>query len=363
MMPRLPFRYIEPTFFAGQLDDPVLLVRVRPRGKNLLVDCGQIHHLAKRVLKGVEAIFISHAHMDHFMGIDTFIRHNHVSSRTFELYGPPGLAGRLAHKLAGYDWNLTEDYWCTFRVHEIHPGHTETWELAGPAGFPCRFSGRAARPERIIYQGDYLRVEAELCDHKIPTLAFRLTERESFAVDSEKLRRQGLLPGAWLRELKRRFCHGDLTAGPLTVLHSDGEGGREGEVADPAALFAAIRRPAAPASIGYLTDVGFTPENRQRVRALLQGVTLLVCECSYLAAEREKARASYHLCSSDVNELVRELQPGFLLPMHLSKNYVGRGAQLYDELEIPAGVTLLRLPEHLTPRPLLPAEVAHSMPA
>ena len=361
MIPRLPFRNLEPTFFAGQLDDPILLVRVRPRGKNLLVDCGQIHHLAKRVLKGVEAIFISHAHMDHFMGIDTFIRHNHVSPRTFDLYGPPGLAGRLAHKLAGYDWNLTEDFWCTFRVHEIHSGRTESWEMAGRDGFPCRFIEATTRPDRTIFQGDYLRVEAELCDHKIPTLAFRLTEREAFAVDTEKLRSQGLVPGPWLRELKRRFCRGELDRSPLTVLRRDGETLRDEAIDNPAALFSAIRRTIAPASIGYVTDIGFTPENRRKMRELLSGLTLLICECSYLAAERDKARLSFHLCSSDVNQLVRELQPAYLLPMHLSKNYVGRGAQLYDELDLPAGVTLLRIPEHLTPRPLLPAEVTHNI--
>jgi len=358
MNPRLPFRYLEPTFFAGQLDDPVLLVRVRPLGRNLLIDCGQIHHLAKRVLKGVEAIFVSHAHMDHFMGIDTFVRHNHVSPRTFDLYGPPGLAGKLAHKLAGYDWNLTEDYWCSFRVHEIHPERTESWELVGPAGFPCRFTGTTARPERTIYRGDYLQVDSVLCDHKIPALAFRLTEREAFAVDVEKIRRQGLVPGHWLRELKRRFCRGELDAGPLAVLRRDGDGVRQETVAEPAALLEAIRSPAAPASIGYLTDVGFTPENRQKVRELLQGVTLLVCECSYLAADCDKARLSYHLCSRDLNELAQELHPAYLLPMHLSKSYVGRGEQLYRELDLPSGVTLLRLPEHLTPRPLLPSEVA-----
>ena len=60
---QLPFRYLEPTFFAGLLDDPVLLVRVRPLGSNLLFDCGEIHHLAKRVLTAIEAIFISHTHM------------------------------------------------------------------------------------------------------------------------------------------------------------------------------------------------------------------------------------------------------------------------------------------------------------
>lgn len=60
-MPRRAFRYLEPTFFAGLFADPLLLVRVGPQGRNLLFDCNQLHHLAKRVLKGVEAIFISHA--------------------------------------------------------------------------------------------------------------------------------------------------------------------------------------------------------------------------------------------------------------------------------------------------------------
>jgi len=358
MRPRLPFRYLEPTFFAGLLDDPLLLVRVRPRGRNLLLDCGQVHHLAKRLLKGVEAIFVSHAHMDHFMGIDTFIRHNHVSPRTFDLYGPPGLAGRLAHKLCGYDWNLAEPYWCTFRVHEIHPGRNETWVLSGPDAFTCRFAEGAERSDRTIYHGDYLRVEAELCDHKIPVLAFRLTEREAFAVDGERLRRAGLVPGPWLRELKRRFCRGELATGPLKVLRRRGEETETAEIADAAALLAEIRLPAAPASIGYLTDIGFSEENRRKTRELLREVTLLVCECSFLAADREKARVSYHLCSSDLNALVRDLRPRYLLPMHLSKSYLGRGEELYRELDLPPGTTLLRIPEHLTPRPLLPPEVA-----
>jgi ribonuclease BN (tRNA processing enzyme) len=108
MNQRLPFRFIEPTFFAGLLDDPLLLLNARPLGKSLLFDCGQLHHLAKRVLKSINAIFISHCHMDHFMGIDTFIRHNHVSPKTIDIFGPPGIAAKMASKLASYDWNLTE---------------------------------------------------------------------------------------------------------------------------------------------------------------------------------------------------------------------------------------------------------------
>jgi ribonuclease Z len=104
MNPRLPFRNLEPAFFSGLLDDPVLLLNTRPTGRGILIDCGQIHHLAKRVLKSIDALFITHAHMGPFLtGIDTMIRHNHVSPRTIELFGPPGIAEKMAAKFSGYD--------------------------------------------------------------------------------------------------------------------------------------------------------------------------------------------------------------------------------------------------------------------
>ncbi|MBE0596404.1 MAG: ribonuclease Z, partial [Desulfuromonadales bacterium] len=65
---RLPFKFLEPAFFSGLVDDPILLVQLRPLGRSLLFDCGQITHLAKRVLRSIDAVFVSHAHMDHFMG-------------------------------------------------------------------------------------------------------------------------------------------------------------------------------------------------------------------------------------------------------------------------------------------------------
>ncbi|MBU3917584.1 ribonuclease Z, partial [bacterium] len=61
MIPSLPFYYFDPVFFAGLLEDPVLLIRTRSAECNILVDCGQIDHLAKRVIKSVGSLFISHA--------------------------------------------------------------------------------------------------------------------------------------------------------------------------------------------------------------------------------------------------------------------------------------------------------------
>lgn len=356
------FRYLEAKFCAGLLDDPVLLVRIRPLGRNLLFDCGQIHHLAKRVLKQTQVVFISHAHMDHFMGIDTFIRNVLASPRTFEVFGPPGLAAKLHHKLAGYDWNLAEGFWCSLRVREVHAKSIVSWLLPGPKGFPCLREGDKRREGRIIYRNDYLQVEAELCDHKIPVLAFCCRERPAFAIDRQRLRRSGLVPGPWLENLKRRFYSGFVDREPLKLWRRSSEGIVPEIAPDAARLYRAISRSASPASIGYVSDVGFSPENLDRLTPLLNGVSLLVAECAFLGEDVAKARRSHHLCTHDLNRLLDHLRPGYFLPMHLSKTYNGRCQELYQELEMPPKVSLLQLPDHLLTRPLLPCDLPRLPP-
>jgi ribonuclease Z len=361
MSRRLPFRWLEPTFFAGLLDDPVLLLRVRPLGRALLIDCGQIHHLAKRVLRSLDTVFISHAHMDHFMGVDTLTRNIHVAPRIIDLYGPPGIAGRMTNKLAAYDWNLAEPHWCSFRVHEIFPDRIRNFLLSGPEGYVCRRQEENLRRDRIVFANRYLQVEAELCDHRLPVLALRITEKPGFAIDEKKIEEEGLVRGEWLKELKKMFYRGTL-AGRSVGVPMRRESVVEEVVMDAASLYEKIRMDRQAAAVGYLTDIGYTAENIQKVISLMEGVALLVIECSFLLADKEKARVSSHLCTSDVNELIREIRPAYVLPMHLSKSYVGRSQTVYEELEIPPDVNLLRIPERLTPRPLLPSEVQDLIP-
>ncbi|MHB8709470.1 MAG: MBL fold metallo-hydrolase, partial [Desulfuromonadales bacterium] len=190
----------------------------------------------------------------------------------------------------------------------------------------------------------------------IPVLAFRLTEAEIFAIDPGALAREGLHPGPWLRELKGRWKRGTLGAQPLEVMIAAEEVTQATTITDDAALYRRLRADRPAASIGYTTDVGFTASNRHRLHELLMGVSLLCCECTFLAADQAKARASHHLCSSDVNRLAAELRPKALLPMHLSKAYINRPFDLYDELSPPEGTRLLRLPDYVTPRPLLLTE-------
>ena len=351
------FRYLQPSFFSGLLDDPVMFINVRPTGRGLLFDCGQLHHLAKRVLRSVDAIFVSHAHMDHLMGFDHLLRHVHVASRTIAVYGPPGIAGRISNKLAGYDWNLSESTWCTITVHEIHARAIEEYEFAGSRGFTSRHVGTRLRRDRSLLQTRHLSVEAEICDHKMPVLIFRVTESAAFLLDKRKLHDEQLLPGPWLKELEKRFHTGCWDEGPLEVWREkDGKCAVE-PIGNAEALYRRICRSTPPASIGYICDVGMTQDNLERIHDLMQGVTLLVSECTFLAADEAKARSSAHLCTTDLNSLSRQVKPDTLLPMHLSKAYLGDTRRLYAELDPPPGTRILCLPDYVTPRPLLPSEL------
>jgi ribonuclease Z len=356
------FRYLQPSFFSGLLDDPVLFINVRPTGRGILIDCGQLHHLAKRVLRSIDAIFVSHAHMDHLMGFDQVLRHVHVAPRTITVFGPPGIAGRIGHKLAGYDWNLTEESWCTVEVIEVHQERVEHFEFAGSLGFAPRHLQKLTRQSHIIYQNRHLQVEAELCDHNLPVLIFRVTEAPTFLLDRQRLHEERLLPGPWLKELKKRFYSDFRDTGRLEVWRDTGEEPATEEIDDAEALYHRICPEVQPASIGYLCDIGMTSDNLDRVIGLLRGVTLLVSECTFLAEDQAKGRISAHLCTTDLNRICREIRPELLLPMHLSKSYISDPQRLYDELDLPQSTRLLQLPDYMTPRPLLPGELPCPVP-
>jgi len=344
----LPFRYLQPAFFAGLLDDPLLFVRIRPLKQALLFDCGQLAHLAKRVVKPISAVFVSHAHMDHVMGLPTLVRHHHASPKPLSVYGPPGITDRVEHLLHGYDWNLCEPTWFDLHVYEVSHDAIRHTVFPGAEAFSCRPVSTVPRNNQVIWSCRYATVSAELLDHKLPVLAFRLDERPPFAIDPDKLAASGLAPGDWINDLKSRIWRGHAEQ-PVVALQSNG---RPRPIADPAALYAELQRPLPSGSLGYLTDCGATATNLERIESFLPGLTLLCAESAFLSADVDKARASCHFCSSDLNALCTRLRPQFLLPMHLSKSYLRRAPDLYRELKPPPATTLLPLPLHVVPPPL-----------
>src|SRR5512132_3445812 len=100
--------------------DPGVYVEVRWSKQALLFDLGENAALGSTRLLRASDLFVSHTHMDHFIGFDAVVRVALGRGKTLRLYGPPGLIDNVNGKLRGYTWNLVDNYLLTIDVREFH---------------------------------------------------------------------------------------------------------------------------------------------------------------------------------------------------------------------------------------------------
>ena len=132
----------------GRQGDPALYVDFRFEKRALLFDLGDLHALAPRKLLRVSDVFVSHMHLDHFVGFDQLLRLLLGREKTVGVWGPDGIIDCVAARLGGYSWNLAARYKTDlcFQVTEVGTetaGRTATFRLKDrfrPAGGGvCRF--------------------------------------------------------------------------------------------------------------------------------------------------------------------------------------------------------------------------------
>jgi ribonuclease BN (tRNA processing enzyme) len=99
-----------PSLVNGRYGDPTVYVETLFETHSVLFDLGEIASLSPRRIQRIDQIFVSHAHIDHFVGFDHLLRSLVGRKKTVHLYGPVGFAERVYHKLQAYRWNLVESY-------------------------------------------------------------------------------------------------------------------------------------------------------------------------------------------------------------------------------------------------------------
>src|ERR687884_1768781 len=107
------------TLINDVFGDPGLYVEIAWARRALLFDLGDIHSLGPTKLLRASDVFISHTHMDHFIGFDQVLRVALGRGKTLRLYGPPGLIDNVTGKLKGYTWNLVDGYPLTIEDREF----------------------------------------------------------------------------------------------------------------------------------------------------------------------------------------------------------------------------------------------------
>ncbi len=290
-------------FFAGTAGSvpsarrglPALLVR--RGGEKLLFDCGegtQRQLLRSIGLLDLDAIFVTHFHADHWLGLPGMLKSLALRDRTapLRLYGPPGLRELMSSMSVAFG-----------RL----PFPLAVLEL-GPA-------------EAV--EGDGYRIAAVPVRHRAPvSYGYALVEdTRPGHLDPEIARQLGVTPGPDFGRLQRGEPVGGVR--PEQVMGPPREGRKvviSGDTAPCEAL----------AIAAHQADV-------------------LVHEATFMHEEAERARETSHSTARQAAELARDAEVRLLAITHLSARYAGREVReearaIFPRTEAPRDFDTIEVP-------------------
>jgi len=323
-------RSFEARLVNGGFGDPALYLDFLHERRALLFDIGEINVLRAGEILRVSDIFISHTHIDHFCGFDRLLRVMLNRDLTVRLHGPPGLIANVAGKLAGYTWNLVDNYRLRLQVQEIGPRRVRRVTFSCRDRFRARTGAREAPFAGVVLEEAGLVVEARHLDHAVPCLGFRLRERVHLNINGDRLRQLGWAVGPWLGRVKALLRTGRPGETPVRIPVS--ESGRVRLRSLPLALIEAEVVIATPgATLAYVTDIRRSPENDHRVLELAAGVDHFFCEAAFLDRDADHAERKHHLTARQAGELARQAGARRLTIFHFSPKYGEEEALLREE--------------------------------
>jgi ribonuclease Z len=312
----------------GPFGDPGLFVGLRWQGRAMQFDLGRLGRMDPGDVLKISHVFVSHAHMDHFMGFDHLLRLFLPRDAVLEVYGPEAFLARIEARLAGYTWNLTEDYPLAIVGHEVSSDVVASATFRAATGF--RPEGRTERPfDGVLVDEPALTVSAAILDHKIPCLAFALAEKSHLNVDTSFLERKSLQPGRWIDTLKQAIRSGAPDDRPIDALVRT-----NGAVREERTTVGALRDMVIESrgqKIGYVVDTLYNADNQQRIVDLVREADLFYCESPFLEEDVEQASKRYHLTARQAGMLGREARVRRLEVFHFSPRYEGRADEIYAE--------------------------------
>lgn len=316
--------------------DPGVYVEVRWSKRALLFDLGHNEGLGPTRLLRVGDIFISHTHLDHFIGFDAVLRVALGRGKTVRLFGPPGLIANVQGKLQGYTWNLVDGYPLTLDVREFHTHEirralfraTDRFRQAEQPTWPLMPD--SATGQFTVLSDPMFTVSAVSLNHRIPSLAYALEEQFHINVNKQKLHQAGLPVGSWLKDVKQYIWEGQPDEFRFTAILYDEHHRQEREflLGEVKERFCTISR---GQKIAYVVDARFDEENEANIVALARGADVLYCESPYMDVDAEKARDRYHLTARQAGLMARKAHVRDLVVFHFSPRYTGQGNALEGE--------------------------------
>jgi len=332
----------QPRLVNGPFGDPALFIDILFERRALLFDLGDLAAVPPRKLLRTSHVFVSHTHMDHFVGFDRLLRVCLGRERPLTLFGPDRFIDQVEHKLAAFTWNLVENYAVDLSItaHEVTP---DGWLRRAAFNSRERFARRdlAAAPledGRLLVDPSF-EVRCTLLDHKTPCLAFAVQEAMHVNVWRNRLAELGVEPGPWLRDVKRAILAGAADDTPV-VAQASGSTGPGGRTVALGVLREHALQLVPGQRIAYVTDAAHHAENVRAIVDLAAQADLLFIECTFLEADSADAARKCHLTARQAGDIARVAGVSVLVPFHFSPRYAGREAELRAEAQAAFGGTV-----------------------
>jgi len=325
-----------PRLVNGPFGDPALYVGFLHEKRALLFDLGDLAALAPRHILRLTDVFVSHTHMDHFVGFDRLVRVRLGRGGVVRLFGPPGFIAQVDAKLRAYTWNLVSRYEEDFTLlaTEIDPDGTyQSARFCCRAAFEREDGWDGTARDGLLVEDPAFRVRAQHLDHKIPSLAFRLEERAHVNVHKSRLVEMGLPTGPWLQDLKRAVLTGRTDDTPVTARWTDADG-EQARGFTLGELKARALSVVPGQHVAYVVDAAPTEANVARITAFAKNADRLYIEAAFLREHADRARETCHLTADLAGRIARAAGVGQIVPFHFSTRYGGIGeAPLVAEAE------------------------------
>lgn len=316
----------------GRSGDPALYVETLFEKRAILFDLGDISGLSPRKIQRLEHVFVSHAHIDHFIGFDRLLRVLVGRETKISLYGPKGFIDHVHHKLHAYRWNLVDRYICdlVFIVTEIDSDletHTVRFRLKN--AFTAETVGGGRIIEGVLYSEPTFRVSTTVLEHRTPCLGFAIEEAAHINIWKNRLAELGLPLGPWLRELKRAVIE-NRPSDHLIRISPRPTSPHVREI--PLGILRTVLTVTPGQKIAYVTDAADTPANRKAIIHLVQNADLLFIEAAFAEADAVLAAERSHLTTAAAGRIAREAGVRRIEPFHFSPRYNGEEARMLNEV-------------------------------
>jgi ribonuclease Z len=322
-----------PRLINEPFDDPGLFISLFFEKRAILFDLGDIYSLSPRDILKISHVFISHTHMDHFIGFDRLLRLFLGREKILHLYGPEGLLQNVEGKLAGYKWNLVRNFLNRFVLHvtEVHHTHLSIRQY--------RCQNRFKPPQKTLmepFNGTLLdepglSVSTVILDHSIPCLGFTIKEQFHVNIKKDEVSNLGLEIGPWLKQFKQAlFNHKDPNS-EFEVTFSGKKSEKKkyilGDLANRIALITPGQK------VVYITDVVYSRSNLEKIVHFAQGADHLFIEAAFVEKDRELAQKKFHLTAWQAGSIAKKAGVKQFTLFHFSPRYMGQPRLLQQEAQ------------------------------